>query len=197
MAGLLGEETADPSNADSLATAWGKLYRADILRENSLRFVDTKLIGTEDALFNLYCFGYVHKAVFINRPFNHYRKDNDSSLTRSYKPELFSRWNELYDRMEKYIEENQLSQDFKKALNNRICFSIIGLGLTELLNTDKIARVKNIKKFISTDRYKQAYKSLDIKYLPIHWKLFFSLCKCRCAVGIYFLIKVMYEIIEK
>ena len=198
MAGLYGDETADPSNADSLVTAWGKLYRADIIKENGLEFVDTKLIGTEDALFNLQCFGFVRNAAFINRPFNHYRKDNDVSLTRSYKSKLFSQWNELYDRMESYIKENNLPEDFSLALSNRICFSMIGLGLTEMLNPDgHTARIKNIKKFLSTPRYKKAYKILDMRYLPAHWRLFFTLCKWRMAVSVYILLIAMKKIIEK
>ncbi len=197
MAGLLGDETADPSNADSLATAWGKLYRADIIKNNALEFVDTKLIGTEDALFNLYYFGFVHKAAFINRPFNHYRKDNEVSLTRSYKPRLFAQWNELYDRMERYIKDNNLPKDFYSALDNRICFSMIGLGLTELLNPNRSERIGNIRNFLSTERYRRAFGALKINYLPIHWKVFFIFCKFRCACGVYALIKIMSMIIEK
>lgn len=198
MAGLYGEEIADPSNADSLVTAWGKLYKADIIKENGLEFIDTKLIGTEDALFNLEYFGYVHRAAFINQPFNHYRKDNDISLTRSYKAKLFSQWNELYNRMESYIKENKLPNEFLSALNNRICFSMIGLGLTEMLSPDgHITRIKNIKKFLSTPRYKNAYKNLNMRYLPIHWKLFFTLCKRRMAGLVYILLIAMQKIIEK
>lgn len=198
MAGLLGEETADPSNADSLVTAWGKLYRADIIKDNSLEFVDTKIIGTEDALFNLNYFGFVHKAVFLNRPYNHYRKDNDISLTRSYKSKLFNCWNELYDRMEVYIRQEKLPKSFTEALNNRICFSMIGLGLTELLNPEgHVARIKNLKSFLATERYRKAYCGLNMKYLPIHWKIFFFLCKKRFAIGTYFLLIVMQKIIER
>lgn len=198
MAGLLGEETSNPANADSLVTAWGKLYRADIIKENELRFVDTKIIGTEDALFNLHFFGFVKRAYFINRPFNHYRKDNTASLTRSYKSRLFAQWNELYDRMESYIAENGLGEDFAEALNNRICFSMIGLGLTELLNSDgHRARIRNIKKILSTERYQKAYGRLNMKYLPVHWKIFFFLCQKRLAFGVYFLLIAMNKIIEK
>lgn len=197
MAGLYGKETADPSNADSLVTAWGKLYRADIIRKNQLEFVDTKIIGTEDALFNLQYFGFVHKAAFINRPFNHYRKDNNVSLTRTYKAQLFHQWNELYDRMEAYIKANRLPEDFTAALSNRICFSMIGLGLTEMLNPKgTAARIRNIKRFLSSERYKKAYRALDMRYLPIHWKLFFTLCRHRMAASVYTLLCIIQKIIE-
>lgn len=198
MAGLYGEETADPSNADSLVTAWGKLYRTDKIKRNGLEFVDTRLIGTEDALFNLEYFGFVHSAAFINRPFNHYRKDNDISLTRSYKSKLFAQWNELYDRMESYIRANELPDEFSAALNNRICMSMIGLGLTELLNPDgHTARLGNIKKFLSTPRYETAYKKLDMRYFPIHWRLFFTLCRHKMPISVYLLLIAMKKIIEK
>ena len=53
MVGLLGEELRDPSQADSLVTAWGKIYKTEIIKENQIQFTDTKEIGTEDALFNI------------------------------------------------------------------------------------------------------------------------------------------------
>ena len=79
IAGLTGEDLRHPDNADSAVTAWGKLYRADIVKQYA--FTDTKLIGTEDALFTLQAFCSVKKAVYIDKCFHHYRKDNDASLT--------------------------------------------------------------------------------------------------------------------
>ena len=52
MVGLIGEELRDPSQADSLVTAWGKIYKTEIIKKNEISFLDTKMIGTEDALFN-------------------------------------------------------------------------------------------------------------------------------------------------
>ena len=78
--GLCDEELRVIENADSVVTAWGKLYKSGLILNNHIDFVDTKLIGTEDALFNINVFGYAKKAVFINKCFNHYRKDNMTSL---------------------------------------------------------------------------------------------------------------------
>ena len=194
MAGLTDEELADPSNADSAVTAWGKLYKTE--RIKNCRFVDTKIIGTEDALFSLQAFCNIDKAVFINRHFNHYRKDNDTSLTRKYKPQLFSQWQELYDRMSAVINENNLG--FESALNNRIALSIIGLGLNELINTTSAkSKIKKLKEIITSPRYKKAYSSLSLKYFPIHWKLFFTCCKTGSGAGVYFLMMCINKIISK
>ncbi len=194
MAGLTDEELADPSNADSAVTAWGKLYKTEKIK--NLRFVDTKIIGTEDALFSLQALCYIEKAVFINRHFNHYRKDNDTSLTRKYKPQLFSQWQELYDRMSAVIKENDLP--FEDALGNRITLSIIGLGLNELINNISAKeKIKKLKSIITSPRYKKAYANLETKYLPIHWKLFFTFCKMGNGTGVYLLMMCINKIISK
>lgn len=196
IAGLTGSELSDPSDADSAVTAWGKLYKAKIIKENHCEFTDTKLIGTEDALFNLEAFCHIKKAVFINKYFNHYRKDNSVSLTRSYKPNLFDMWQELYDRMGDIISKNNLP--FDNALSNRIALSMIGLGLNELTAKKSAAeKIKRIKYFLSYPRYKKAYKNLEIKYMPAHWKLFFSFCRHGNAAGVYALLICINKIISK
>ncbi len=198
LAGLCGAELAIPENTDAIVTAWGKLYKTSIIKENSLEFIDTKIIGTEDLLFNIYYFALVKQASFIDKPFNHYRKDNETSLTRSYKSRLFSQWSELYRRIRAYINANKLGEDFNTALNNRICLSMIGLGLNELCNTaSHTNRIENIRKILSSEQYVEAYKTLDLGYFPIHWKLFFLLCKKRLATGVYILLIAMQMLIGK
>ncbi len=196
IAGLTGKELAVPENADSAVTAWGKLFRTEIIKDNGLQFTDTKIIGTEDALFNLEAFCFVKKAVFINKYFNHYRKDNETSLTRKYKASLFSQWQELYTRMGRIISENNLP--FEDALNNRIALSIIGIGLNEIINNSSAKeKIKRIKSVITSPRYAKAYADLETEYFPIHWKLFFTLCKKGSGVGVYFLIKCIDKLIGK
>ena len=198
LAGLMGEELRNPENTDALVTAWGKLYTASVIKENNLQFVDTKIIGTEDLLFNMHYFCFAKKCFFIDKPFNHYRKDNETSLTRSYKSKLFSQWSELYTRIEKCIDENDLGEDFRKALNNRICLSMIGLGLNELCNkASHLQRIKNLKAVLSSERYVKAYKDLDFSYFPIHWKLFFKFCKKRSTLLVYILLNAMQMMIGK
>lgn len=198
LAGLTGEELSNPENTDALVTAWGKLYTASIIKENDLQFVDTKIIGTEDLLFNMHYFGFAKSCYFIDKPFNHYRKDNETSLTRSYKPKLFAQWSELYSRIRNYLNENSLGEDFHRALDNRICLSMIGLGLNELCNTDSHSkRMKNLKAILSSEQYKKAFSNLEFGYFPIHWKLFFTFCRRRNVLLVYVLLNAMQMMIGK
>ncbi len=194
MAGLVGEELSDPSNADSAITAWGKLYKREKIKD--VLFVDTKIIGTEDALFSLQALCNIEKAVFIGEYFNHYRKDNGTSLTRKYKPQLYSQWQILYDKMGEVIKENNLP--FDEALNNRIALSIIGLGLNKLIDKTSIfEKSKKIKIAINSKRYKEVYKNLTLKHFPIHWKLFFASCKTGNGFLVLILLKCIDKIISR
>jgi len=192
MLGLVGEELIHPENLDALVTACMKMYRTNVIKSNRIEFVDTKLIGTEDALFNLYVFGYVKKAIFINEYFYHYRRDNITSLTTNFKSRLFTQWNILFDLMEEYVKNNNLNKHFEMALSNRIALSIIGLGLNELNDSATVlSKMITIKKIITSNKYKKACKNLQIEFLPFHWKVFFIFVKFNCTVCIYVLLVVI------
>lgn len=201
FAGLVGNELSNVEDLDNLVTAWGKLYRRDIIANNSLDFVDLKKIGTyEDGLFNLYYFGYVKKAVFINKCFNHYLKSNSTALTKTYKPKLFAQYKKLFEIMSKYITVNNLPDDFHHALNNRICLTMIGLGLTECSESNPksfLERVRFIKQVRNDTMYKNAYKQLTLKYFPLQWKAFFGCAKYNFATGVYLLLLAIQMIIRR
>lgn len=176
IVGLVGNELAEPHKADACVTAWGKLYRRRVVE--GVRFVDTKQIGTEDALFNTYAFGNARRVGYLPDVFSHYRKTNETSLTNGYKDNLALRWNVLYQMMEKYLDEQAMSKDYYEALANRICLSMIGIGLNELSNPDKFSiKAGNLRAVLCMPYWEKAYSELSFEWFPLKWKLFFLLCK--------------------
>lgn len=195
--GLNGVDLANPENADAIVTVWGKLYKASLIKDTKTVFIDTKIIGTEDALFNLYVFKYIDRAVFCNMHLYHYRKNN-CSVTNKYKETLFEQWKRLFDLMDSYITENNLDQEYKQALSNRVAMSILGLGINICLSERGHKwRIGKIKQFLSDARYKNAYKSLSLRYIPIHWKMFYVLAKLNFASGVYTMLIVIRKMIGK
>lgn len=193
MAGLSDEELAHPENADALSTVWGKLYRREIVEKNHLRFEDLSRIGTyEDGLFNLHYFAHVKSAVYIPDYLNHYRKN--SGMTSKYRSQLASQWKTLFSDMRVYIEENGNDSDLKKALDNRISLSIIGLGLNALAlpNREALAEIRNI---LSDREYRAAIKTLPMRHFPPHWWVFFACCKLNFSAGVFLLLKCMERMI--
>ena len=198
LCGLLDEELRHPDYANALETAWGKLYLTERIVSNHVEFIDTKEIGTEDARFNLYALGYVERAIYLRKCFNHYRKTNQSSLTKTYNEKLFECWQRLFDYMDQYIQDNHLTPDYGKALNNRIVLSLLGLGLNIVGSGYGIGKkLKLINEILSSDRYRQAYRNLSLRYFPIHWKVFYGCAKLRLSLGVYGLLVVIHRIISK
>ncbi len=195
MVGLCGKELKNPENADALSPCWGKLYRRELIADGSIEFVDQQLIGpTEDALFNLELFARVKRFYFLNRPLYHYKKTQNTSITTIYKSWLFDRWQLLYQKMTEVIDQQDLGSGFRRALDNRICLSMIGLGLNEInpTNPKKLpGKIRCLKRILREPHYRNAYSRLQLKHFPIHWKVFLYLCKIRFGIGIIFILKVM------
>ena len=194
MVGLIGKELSDPSQADSLVTAWGKIYKTEIIKNHKIQFTDTKLIGTEDALFNIQYLENAEKVKILNLPLYNYLKITEDSLTKLYKPYLFQQWKTLYQKISEIITNKE--EEFKVALGNRIALSLIGLGINETYsNLPFSAKIKKIAIVLHDDLYIKAYQNLEMKYFPLHWKLFFYLAKNKFSFGIYFLSKIISYLI--
>ncbi|AQP45757.1 glycosyltransferase family 2 protein [Tessaracoccus flavus] len=184
IAGLLDEELAHPDSADALVTVWGKLYRRQLITSVDARFTDLSVIGTaEDALFNLQVLSRASSAYYLDSHLYHYRRDNVTSLTQSYKPGLPGQWRELHRRMRDFISDHQLGPSFTQALANRISLSIIGLGLNALRSRKGPVRtVQAVRNLLLDDEYRAAVAELDLRWFPISWRVFFGAAKAGNAL---------------
>lgn len=191
--GLQGEQLREPQKTDSIVTAWGKIYRKSVI--GNIRFVDTKIIGTEDALFNIQVFSGVKRAAYIPATFSHYRKTNLNSLTRKYKGQLVYQWQELYQRIKHHLDAENASLECYQALNNRIALGLIGLGLnlTEDNRLNFLQKRRELKKILQMAHYQTALNSLPLCYFPIHWKVFFICAKQRWAFPLFILLVLMNQ----
>ena len=195
LVGPVKEELSNPEMLDALGTVWGKLYRADILKENKIKFVDLKEIGSaEDTLFNIFTFNYLKKVMFLNKPMYHYWRDNPKSVTSQYNPKLKEQRKVFFKYISDFIKENNFEQVFEEALNNRICTSVLGLGLIECSKNNKISRInkiKNIKIIINEEYIRNAYKNLELKYFSIHWRIFYFFIKNKMSFCSYLMLSTI------
>lgn len=194
LVGPIGMEMKNPENLHSLITAWGKLYKTSILKQNNIKFIDTAIIGTEDCLFNVHAFKYVNKAVFLNQPLYHYWKGNTNSLTTGYKPRLRKQWELMYSYIKKSLDNSKVEKVFYDALNNRICLSTLGLGLNECSRANRtsiIKKIHNIKLMLSEEYIIKAFERFELKHLPIHWRIFYFFNKHRVALPSYLMLRTI------
>lgn len=187
------EELACPEKLDSLCTVWGKLYNRDLVKD--IIFYGKNTIGStaEDVLFNIMALSNMKKAAYVSDVFYHYRKDNEQSLTHGYDFDLITKREKYYELIEQQLSKITDDIGYKEALSNRIALSFIGIGLN--LVDDKalsiVEKLRELNRIVKQKQYQDAFKSIELKYLPIHWKLFYCVLKCRCILGTFILLKVM------
>lgn len=195
IVGPVNDQLKHPECVDSYITAWGKLYKASIIRDNQIQFVSTKEIGTEDLLFNVQFFSHVRTAVILPDCLNHYRKNNISSLTSNYKPLLFTQWMKLQDLVWKNIAGDSLLEE---AYYNRIACTMIGLGLNEAsVDVSYGEHRKKMMWILKENRYQRAFRQLKFVYLPIHWKVFFGACYFQIFPVYWLLVLIIKKIIQR
>ena len=197
LIGLKGQELAQPDKLDSLSTAWGKIYKTSIIKKHCIVFVSTKEIGTEDLLFNIYYFNWIKEALYIPNTLYHYRKNNVTSLTKLYKPQLKEQWINLFEKIEVYIMPKH-RQDLSDALLNRKALCLIGLGLNITYSSYSIFKQRDlISEILNSDWYVKAIQQLSLKNMPSHWKLFYTFAKHKNAIGILLMLKIINFILRR
>ena len=122
----------------------------------------------------------------------HYWRGNEESITSKYIPGFIEKRKKYFNYMTNFINENKLGDDFIKALNNRICVSVLGTGLVECYkdnNISEVEKINRIKNLLKDEYIDSAYKSLELRYFPIHWRIFYFFNKYKLAIPSYLMLK--------
>lgn len=189
--GPIGDELKHPEKVDNLGTMCMKMYKREVMKRG--KFVSERVVGTnEDSVFNIYALKGCNKIAYINKCFYHYRKTNQNSITMSYKRDLFWKWDNMYREFYQCLEENKMSELFYKAFYNRIACGMIGLGLNEINSKESLGNVRDtISNILKNSIYQKSFRQLELGYCPIYWKIFFGLCKYKCALLLVILLKII------
>ncbi|OYX85618.1 MAG: hypothetical protein B7Y83_04165 [Flavobacteriales bacterium 32-34-25] len=199
ITGPIKEELSDPSHLETLVTAWGKIYKTAIIKNNNIIAKNLSEIGSwEDGLFTWEYLNCSKSVYILDKPFYNYRKFNPTSITSNYKKGFLNKTNFLFDLILANLKSNNKNDAFYEAFNNRICLSIIGLGLNETYNkTSFCIKLKNLKEILNSQHHKDAFSKLKLKYFPFHWKLFFLFAKYKMPLPLLFMLLAIKKIIKK
>lgn len=188
--GLTGKKLRNPQKLDALVPVWARLYKTSIIKNNNIRYIDLEFVPSECQLFNFDYLRYSEKAVYVNKPMYHYRRNNTSSFTKGYRDGLLDKWIYWIDYCGKIVDMPGNS-DLTDAYYSRICFSVIPLGGNAIKPKKLKDRLSEMKEFLNNRYYSEAFKHLDLSYFPLHWKVFFMFAKTGNTLGFYAMTKAM------
>ena len=195
LVGPIQKELANPEYLDALGTVWAKMYKTSILKEKNLRFIDLKEIGSgEDILFNIYVFNEVSKVILLNKPMYHYWRGNSNSITSRYIPNFVEKRRKYFNYIKDFIKDNDLGNEYEIALNNRICTSVLGMGLLECSKSNEASffcKIKNISAILKEDYIDSAYRSLELKNFTFYWRIFYFFNKYKLSLPSFLMINTI------
>ncbi len=184
--GLYRQELAHPELHDARVNVWGRLYRSEIIQKYGVAFVDTKRIGTEDALFNLYFFVHARSMATVEDYLNNYRMNNTSSLTSVYQKDLSAKWACMFSLMEACLVEMGLGEMYREALDNRVAMSILWLGRNILLGHAPLRqKVRELADILNNSPFRESFQRVDTVYFSRMWRVILMLCKKKQTLPLY------------
>ena len=188
--GLVGEELKFPTSTDVFSSVWGKLYRRSIVVQNQLISTDKNGKLNFDTFFTIKAFSHIDKALYLSDHLSFYRLGNPKSITKNHGLKLFERYLRMFAAIKDFISERNLPSVYEIALNNRIALSVINNAMT-MTGTNTHAtfseKIKFIKGILMDPLYRKALNNLKINYFPVHWKIFFVLCRYKMVLPVYVL----------
>lgn len=188
--GLNGKELTRPQDGDIIVSPCMQLFKTDKFKD--IQFYDIRNIGSfEDGLYQMDVYKNCNRFVYIDKPYYHYRKTNTESITTKYNPHLIDQWQNLFEIIENKIPVDA-AEDYREALNNRICLSLIGIGFNEI-KSDKnfIKKAAILRSLLKRPKYKVAYCNLSLRVFPLYWRTFFFLAKYKLAISLIMLLYIM------
>ena len=174
--------------------SWGKLFSADLLKENNLAYIPGLAFG-EDKIFNLYALYYSKKVLFTNKRVLHYRiRGSSVSETVQCDPNKSQMPMHKYARM--FMEEFGLVSELKKYQLLNIATFIISSVKAYAQGAESVRKLFacswQLKNMMQNELIKEAVKEIPVQQIN-KYKLMFRLLKLRLYMVCILVYRIRYQ----
>lgn len=108
----------DSSEMPFMSSVWRGLYKADIIKGNSIRFPDNLEIG-EDVIFNLTYLNYVKKCSFCHEALYHYTQ-SALSVSNRLSESMWDKYKKYLDAVLEFAAKNSYSTERVARVHDKI-----------------------------------------------------------------------------
>lgn len=162
--GLTQRDNKAYSKLSAPKTIWNKLYRNDIIQNNHIRFIDTKISAPEDTPFNIEYLYYCKRVAFCHqRLYYHVYHGSNTGETVEYKSLI--KYMSAFFYIHNFLEGKGAFKDeeLRERFNNTVRYNIIITSLNEWKNKGFVFFIKNVLKIkkdyvFVRDAFKNTYK---------------------------------------
>ena len=176
--GLINNELKDITKFDQISSGWGKVYKRKLIENDLYCLVDENNNGNFDTEFVCRMFSQCSSIQYINEFLNHYRMENDNSITKNHGNELYLKQKVMFNSLLKFINKNNLGKEFTQAIHNRITVSVLNNILSIASNNNKnsfTSKYKTINNILEDDLYKFSINKFEFNCVKSIHRYFFLL----------------------
>ena len=171
-----------------MGAPWNKLYRKDIITENSLCF-NTKVKNNEDTHFNFQFFAKCDTVYVSDSPFYNYMdRAGVSSASKGFIPNIFDIYVMTYNKAIKFLKETDTYNENISFQNQYFIGLVIG-AINGIINGNNklsfIEKIKQIKNICNNENVRNALKT--VKFDNKKKRIVSSLIKSRQPLLVYIL----------
>ena len=188
---FIGAEPEYTSSVKYEPSACKGLYSLSLIKKHGIHFLSEREFITEDVLFNLEVLNVSKRVKLVPFQFYHYCL-NGGSLTHTYRAD---RW-EKNCKMVKTLEKYRLSFSDAEAFDFRLtrtAMAYFRMASNIELHRSQISWVqkyRSVKKMLNEPILQERLGVYPIYKLPKAWRVFASLIKKRCCLGVCALVLI-------
>lgn len=112
---LIAPDTAAGKDSGLWMSAWTALYRLELLQKSGWQFVSERVVLSEDLYSLLRLYGFVQKVAVLPKALYYYC-ENETSLSRVYRPDRYARIKDCYDACMGVCQELGYSEEVRRRL---------------------------------------------------------------------------------
>ena len=163
------------------------IYKADIIKSNSLKFYSEREFVNEDMLFKLELFRYINKVVVLPDNFYYYYH-NSTSLSSSYRSDRFESSVAMYDKANELCSALKCEELYRRniryfMINTMVC-------IKQEVDSKGSAGISKIKEICKNETLKNALHKYPLDSLPLQQRLFFKSIKSNNWAAVFCLTKI-------
>lgn len=167
-----------------------KIYKSKIIKDNNILFNEEYSIF-EDILFFLEYLNNVNKIYYLNEPLYYYYSHDSGSLRTSYKKKFFKAHIDVYNQIEKFLNNNLKFDQYSEKFYKNYMYGISEALINECSNDNKDKLNKVIDDIVNDTKVKKS--KMYINSLNLKQKLLYSIIWSRRKRLLYILIKIFME----
>ena len=150
----------------AIGVPWGKIYRADFLKENQLCF-DTGLPRMQDNLFNMYAFHAARKIVYIDEPLYDYRYEHLQQYSASKRRSFTDTFYAVCAARKQCLFQTGMMEnpELKKAYQEELFSFLLSISYTSIYHSENgystAEKKEELQKLLSRPLYQDILQDFN------------------------------------